>query len=224
MKPPTEPTPSAGSHKRLGIQIIFEQMKLPDGTTVAARFPHLVQRWAGQAALPQEIKAGLRLSLEELEPNPERGLDVLRYCVYRSFLENLHNPPAIKASIKLQADWIEARRPLTKKAAMWLLDEVKDIVNAVKILHWTGTRGHPVTLTKAAIMGLTRQHYLKKPWNEVTKRVCPCGLEHSVNRVLTQCHPRLEAEVTNLRRVLRQCEITLPEPPTILTPHSRQRI
>jgi hypothetical protein len=48
---------------------------------------------------------------------------------------------------------------------------------------------------------------LQKPWEEISRRVCPCGERHTNERVMMQCKPRLQAEVRHLKQLLRRCEI-----------------
>lgn len=166
-----------------------------------------------------DSSAERRLDLVELEKNPERGIDVLEYCLSMSLSqENLRDPTWRERSLGLAEDWIDARVPLKVKEAKRLQDELMGTCEGQefdRIRRNAGKRGRPVTLRKAAVMALMRRHYLRKPWKEVTPRVCPCGLEHTRERVLTQCQPKLQAEVRILKRLLRDCSITLPKIPRV---------
>jgi len=57
--------------------------------------------------------------------------------------------------------------------------------------------------------------YFHKKLIQVTAQVCPCGLEHTPDRVRTQCYPRLRPIVGQLDRLLKECKITLPKVPEV---------
>ena len=141
----------------------------------------------------------------EASPNPQRPK-----------VGQIKPPKWAKRTCQTQMGWIEARRPLTRKAGNWLLEDAKDSGEVAKIKYWSGRRGRPVTLRKPAIMALMRREYLQKPWNEVTRKVCPCGKEHNEDRVRNECQPKLQTVVRILKGRLRDCKITLPEHPVVL--------
>src|ERR1700693_1432900 len=103
--------------------------------------------------LQDDSLPGHALSLEELERNPGRGIDVLEFCSAMSLnRENLRDPLWRERSLELKMDWLEARRPLTRTEAKRLLEETDDYEEYEMIQHWAGRHGRPITLRKAAIM------------------------------------------------------------------------
>src|ERR1039458_7205361 len=130
---------------------VYEQMARPDVPKVGAvilqlieRFPDVVLLALQEVKLPGESRAGRCLSKEELEDNPERGLDVLRYCLDMCPSENWRDPSWRKRAVELKMSWIEARRPLPLKVAEKRLEEAKDFAEAMKIRYWAGRWGRPV--------------------------------------------------------------------------------
>jgi hypothetical protein len=169
------------------------------------------------------------LDLDELEKFPERGIDVLGYCLSMFSYQNWRNPDPRwrKLSIELEEEWIDAREPLTRKAANRLLNELAHThygMEALRISSAAGKGGRPVKLRKAAIMALMWRHYLRKPWKEITLRVCPCGREHTFDLLLDECQPKLKVVVRILKRLLRELKITLPEKPTMGDPNATPNV
>lgn len=204
------------------VYALYEQRARPDVPNVRAvilqlieRFPDVILLALQQVKLPGKTRVGRCLSTEELEENPERGLDVLRYCLDMCPSENWRDPRWRKRAVELKMGWIEARRPLPLKVAEESLAKAKDFTEAMTIRYWAGRRGRPVINRQAAIKALVLLHYLDNPPEEVTKLVCPCGLEHNDDRVRTQCMPTLKSEVRFLNRLLRDLNITLPESPMV---------
>jgi hypothetical protein len=152
-----------------------------------------------------------------LEQNPERAVGVLVTAVWLRLFDIMHSseaapPPAI---FELLWKWIYAREPLKRKVAMALAQRQGDHWTRNMILMWAGKRGRPIKLRRASIMALFRREYFKKPWREVTRRVCPCGKSHlDPNKVTEVCQPRLEADVRNLKRLLHECGIKFPPAPS----------
>jgi hypothetical protein len=168
------------------------------------------------------------LGLDELEKFPERGINVLDYCSTMSLShENLRNPRWRERSLELHEEWLDARKPLSKKEANRLLAELTGTCEggeALRISSAAGKGGRPVKLRKAAIMALMRRHYLQKPWKEITLEVCPCGQEHTGDMVEFDCKPKLQVVVRILKRLLRELKITLPEKPRVFTTDSTAHV
>ena len=168
------------------------------------------------------------MDLDELEKFPERGIDVLDYCSTMSLgHKNLSDPRWRERSLKLHEEWMDARKPLTLKRAKRLMDELTGTCEggeALRILSAAGKRGRPVKLRKAAIMALMRRHYLGKPWMEITVVVCPCGRQHTMDMVQSECQPKLQVVVRILKRLLRELKITLPEKPRVFTTGSTREV
>ena len=135
-----------------------------------------------------------RLGLDELEKNPELGLDVLEYCLHRSInAENLCKPLWAKLAHELEMGWMDARQPLKfGKAGRLLVKPARtdfgghfvDENERSTIRYWAGKRGRRTKLRKAGIMALMRRDYLRKPWREITAPVCPCKGDHDDPRVM----------------------------------------
>ena len=113
--------------------------------------------------------------------------------------------------LTLLFEWIFWQPALTFKEASQLLQQCQGKADADfdrrLIVARAGRKGPPVTKRGAAIAALFRREYLQKPWEEISRRVCPCGERHTNERVMTQCKPRLQAEVRHLKQLLRRCEI-----------------
>lgn len=201
--------------------LTFEQCVLLDCTQVTVRLPQRIQSlW--RMDLPSVALVPRRLSALELEQNPERCLDVLRYCLRkRTTFEKLRDPRWMRRAIELKMGWLEAWKPLTHKEADLLLEKTHDFAEKAKIIYWRGRHSPPVTKRKAAIKACVLRKYIPKlSWGELTRRFCPCGYKHDDDLVQSQCQPSLKSIVTMLRRLLRDCGITLPEHPTVPAPPS----
>lgn len=74
---------------------------------------------------------------------------------------------------------------------------------------WAGKHGRPVSLRHAAIEALFLRVLLEMPWEQITRRVCPCGNDHVPGLIKMSCQPKLETEVRMLKRLLEQANITL---------------
>lgn len=162
---------------------------------------------------------------EELERNPELGLDVLEYYLHKSInSENLRKPLWAKLAHELAMGWLDARQPLkfskagrllAKAAGTDLGEDFVDENERSTIRYWAGKQGRRTKLRKAGIMALMRRHYLDKPWKEITARVCPCGENHNDPRVMKYCTLSLQSERRMLKRMLAELKITLPKPPMV---------
>jgi hypothetical protein len=198
----------------------LEQLILLDYTEVKVRFPNNGIRPMWQMELPSLYLVPRPLSVGDLEQNPGRCLDVLRYCLrkYTTF-DKWWDPRWVEKAIELKMGWLEAWRPLTFKEADLLLEKTRAVAERVKILYWRGRRGRPATKRKAVVKAYVLQNYSPDlSGDELTRRFCPCGLEHDHDRVQDQCLPSLKSELTMLRRLLRDCEIKLPEHPMVHDP------
>jgi hypothetical protein len=161
----------------------------------------------------------------ELERNPALALDVLEYCLHRStHAENMRNPLRVKLALELEMGWMDARHPLKLSKAGRLLTKPDrtdfggywvDENERSMIRYWAGKQGRRTKLRKAAIMALLRRDHLRKPWKEITMRVCPCGGNHNDRRVIKYCTLSLQRECRMLKRMLAELEITLPENPRV---------
>jgi len=65
-------------------------------------FDHVIEHLKQDFQFPNDAKAGRRLSLVELEQNPERGLDVLRYCVNKCKEESRSDPHLLQRVHELE--------------------------------------------------------------------------------------------------------------------------
>lgn len=197
------------------------------GNKVLISFRRLYNRHMKSA---EDKLPGRPLDLDELEKFPERGIDVLKYCSTVSFWREFRanpDPRWRELHLKLEEEWMDARQPLTRKKADRLLDELMythEGGESLRILGAAGKRGRPVKLRKAAIMALMRRRYLDKPWKEITLQVCPCGQEHTGDRVEFDCKPKLQVVVRILKRLLRELKITLPETPRVFASDSTRNI
>ena len=138
--------------------------------------------------------------------------------------ENLRKPLWGKLALELEMGWIGARQPLklskagrllTKPARTDLGEYFVDENERSTIRYWAGKRGRRTKLRKAGIMALMRRHYLRKPWKEITARVCPCGGNHDDPRVMKYCILSLQSERRMLKRLLAKLKILLPENPRV---------
>lgn len=149
---------------------------------------------------------------QQLDETPDRAVGVLLWQVWLRLFDISRSGGPIEPSLsKLLFEWVYARRPLSRKAAIRLAQLEHHEWEQNMILMWAGKRGRPIVLRKAAIAALFRREYLGKRWLDVTRRVCPCGDSHGdPNKVFAACQPKLEAEVRILKRLLRACNIDFP--------------
>jgi hypothetical protein len=156
---------------------------------------------------------GRPLDLDELEKFPERGIDILDYLLRESFCQNWRNPRWGELSQQLEEEWMDARKPLTRREGNRRLNELMYTdygLDIQKIWEHAGKGGRPVKLRKAAIMALMWQRYLGKSMKEITIRLCPDHREHGEDQ-LYKCMAKFKAEMSTLRSLLDELKITLPD-------------
>lgn len=153
------------------------------------------------------------ITLDELREHPEQAIKCLMAAILKrdDELRQKGEDELEPRLAKLIFGWILARHPITQKHAITLLQQNPTMWERMMINHWAGRHGRRIILRHAAIKALFLVTYLDEPWLNVTKRVCPCGDSHlDSNKVVALCQPKLETDVRILRRLLRDCQITLP--------------
>jgi len=111
---PLDPMRVGGALDRV-VPTIFEKMVLPDGATVAARFPNVIECFIWKLEGRPERRSGWP-GVVDLEQNAERGPDGFWSCfMVCSSFDDCGDLRWAEGADGLEVRWIEVRPPLPLK-------------------------------------------------------------------------------------------------------------